>query len=562
MDYEKAYKDALERARKMMDSKRSVVICKQALETIFPELRESEDSKNKHSNYMVSGVELIAEERERQINKEGFNWRHDDSHDCHQLSDAAIVYAAPAPLRYQVMNWWPWDKKWLKEDTSFTTAGRIKELTKAGALIAAEIDRLQRTIADASEQKESEDERIRKFFAELATDACGGPGQEYYEELGLNYDKVMGWLEKQKEPTEYVFRPLAGIDITIAAEQAIRRAMEGDHLVLAFNGVYLPVREYNSAKELVDEYYAHLEKQKEDKEELVYRMNGLMQEYIKEGKDEEEQEHRMKCYKLFWDALEDSEFFKKQKEQESEDEECTDFTIYHPIKNGKGEYECIPYSFYGSLTSFSEDKDLIDFLRTCFYTIEECNEWIERQKEQKLIEFKENDERRQEIKVTEIIESLIRIYGRTQGEWIGGYDMDTLIHWVRTAFDCLNKQNIQQEQKPVEWSEGNKQWLDAIIKDYEDSLSGDEDHDPAIQIKINLLKSLRPQPIQIKEAYKDGFQTARHVTALTFMNHIDENRPEGKMGLSNAECEDIDKAFKENDWAKILQYAKKYGKQN
>lgn len=74
-------------------------------------------------------------------------------------------------------------------------------------------------------------------------------------------------------------------------------------------------------------------------------------------------------------------YIKKQKEQNGKDEECTDFTIYHPLKNGKGEYECIPYSFYGSLTSFSEDKDLIDFLRTCFYTEEECNEWIEQQKE-------------------------------------------------------------------------------------------------------------------------------------------------------------------------------------
>ena len=72
-----------------------------------------------------------------------------------------------------------------------------------------------------------------------------------------------------------------------------------------------------------------------------------------------------------------------QKEQNGEDEECTDFTIYHPLKNGKGEYECIPYSFYGPLTSFSEDKDLIDFLRTCFYTEEECNEWIKQQQEQK-----------------------------------------------------------------------------------------------------------------------------------------------------------------------------------
>ena len=79
----------------------------------------------------------------------------------------------------------------------------------------------------------------------------------------------------------------------------------------------------------------------------------------------------------------------KQKEQEHDE---GDFTIYHPRKNGKGEYECIPYSFYGSLTSFSEDKDLIDFLRTCFYTKEECNEWIEQQKEQKPAEWSEEDE--------------------------------------------------------------------------------------------------------------------------------------------------------------------------
>lgn len=85
------------------------------------------------------------------------------------------------------------------------------------------------------------------------------------------------------------------------------------------------------------------------------------------------------------------DWLEKQKEQNGEDEECTDFTIYHPLKNGKGKYECIPYSFYGSLTSFSEDKDLIDFLRTCFYTEEDCNEWIEQQKEQKPAWSKEDD---------------------------------------------------------------------------------------------------------------------------------------------------------------------------
>ncbi len=63
------------------------------------------------------------------------------------------------------------------------------------------------------------------------------------------------------------------------------------------------------------ECLAYLEKQKENKDELVYRLNGLMQDYIKEGKDDEEKEHRLKCYQLFWDALEDTNF--DQKEQKS-----------------------------------------------------------------------------------------------------------------------------------------------------------------------------------------------------------------------------------------------------
>ena len=64
-----------------------------------------------------------------------------------------------------------------------------------------------------------------------------------------------------------------------------------------------------------DNMLAYLERQKEQKEELVYRLNGLMQEYINESKDEAEQEHRFKCYKLFWDALEDMSYFDEQKEQ-------------------------------------------------------------------------------------------------------------------------------------------------------------------------------------------------------------------------------------------------------
>ena len=89
-----------------------------------------------------------------------------------------------------------------------------------------------------------------------------------------------------------------------------------------------------------------------------------------------------------WEAKEMLAWLEKKKnEQENNDD---DFTIYHPLKNGKGEYECIPYSFYGSLVSFSEDKDLIDFLHTCFYTQEECEEWIRNHNKQEWSEEDEN----------------------------------------------------------------------------------------------------------------------------------------------------------------------------
>lgn len=96
------------------------------------------------------------------------------------------------------------------------------------------------------------------------------------------------------------------------------------------------------------------------------------------------------------------------------DEEDDDFIIYHPLKNGKGEYECISYSFYGSLTSFSEDKDLIDFLRTCFYTEEECNEWIEQQKEQKQGEQKSDwseEETKDLVHILKVLDDCY-IYGK------------------------------------------------------------------------------------------------------------------------------------------------------
>ena len=95
---------------------------------------------------MKSGIELIAEERARQIREEGFYSEQDDQYVMEELASAASCYATPHnwrpfPVRQdgQAPLIWPWSPKWWKPGED-----RIKELQKAGALIAAEIDRIQR----------------------------------------------------------------------------------------------------------------------------------------------------------------------------------------------------------------------------------------------------------------------------------------------------------------------------------------------------------------------------------------------------------------------------------
>ncbi len=94
---------------------------------------------------MKTGIELITEERQRQIEKEGWTSGHDDLNINGELAIAASIYSNTEGNRElygadETPVGWPWDKRWWKP----TPDNRIKELTKAGALIAAEIDRLQR----------------------------------------------------------------------------------------------------------------------------------------------------------------------------------------------------------------------------------------------------------------------------------------------------------------------------------------------------------------------------------------------------------------------------------
>lgn len=125
------------------------------------------------ANHIVdtkSGLGLIFTERCRQIDKEGWTDEHDDEHTDGSLALAAVCYASPVKL-YEMGEraggptfFDPWPRSWdqihdkrfgygerkenpgnmVPDPITYTDEERLDLLIKAGALIAAEIDRLHR----------------------------------------------------------------------------------------------------------------------------------------------------------------------------------------------------------------------------------------------------------------------------------------------------------------------------------------------------------------------------------------------------------------------------------
>lgn len=92
----------------------------------------------------MKAIELILAERGKQIAK-GYTSEHDDTHNEGQLAMAAVNYACTSRNRMYVRSLYPWDaNEYFHPDKTGTIDGRIKDLAKAGALIVAEIERLNR----------------------------------------------------------------------------------------------------------------------------------------------------------------------------------------------------------------------------------------------------------------------------------------------------------------------------------------------------------------------------------------------------------------------------------
>ena len=89
----------------------------------------------------AKGADLIRDERRRQQEVEGYDAIHDRHHTPQVLCRAAIGYALhedPSKLVADAAaNLWPWSNEfWKPKD-------HLRNLVRAGALIAAAIDRLQ-----------------------------------------------------------------------------------------------------------------------------------------------------------------------------------------------------------------------------------------------------------------------------------------------------------------------------------------------------------------------------------------------------------------------------------
>ncbi|MDU4154982.1 MAG: hypothetical protein E7H83_26000 [Enterobacteriaceae bacterium] len=90
----------------------------------------------------------IINERQRQQSVEGWTPEHDDEHRTGELARAAVCYASHAgnPHNKNMVDYqktfsparWPWSQDWWKPTNP------RRDLVKAGALIAAEIERLDR----------------------------------------------------------------------------------------------------------------------------------------------------------------------------------------------------------------------------------------------------------------------------------------------------------------------------------------------------------------------------------------------------------------------------------
>lgn len=145
----------------------------------------------------VLAAELIWEERQRQVDVEGYSIEHDEHHGSLVLYAAAKVYAGDTDAR------WPWAPRFLKP------RGELRDLVRAGALLkAAEaVDLIENpwrvTVAENDFRQAVEDrETRRELLAEDRRDLLDQmgpvvgtrPGNPAWHELQDRIERKLAWI--------------------------------------------------------------------------------------------------------------------------------------------------------------------------------------------------------------------------------------------------------------------------------------------------------------------------------------------------------------------------------
>jgi len=99
---------------------------------------------------MMTGAELIAQERERQQMEEGYPPEWDLAHNESELAQFAACYCLVYHDPKNVAEHMPSDFTLKREAYPYPS---VKDLVRAGALIAAEIDRLNTVATNAEPTK-------------------------------------------------------------------------------------------------------------------------------------------------------------------------------------------------------------------------------------------------------------------------------------------------------------------------------------------------------------------------------------------------------------------------
>jgi hypothetical protein len=116
-----------------------------ASQMVHARLEINEESMEAPNPTTPAACDVLAERR-RQREQEGWTLGHDDVHEGGELAEAAMCYADPAAhCQLGIPHQWPWLGDWWKP------RDRRHNLVRAGALIIAEIERLDRATADSGE---------------------------------------------------------------------------------------------------------------------------------------------------------------------------------------------------------------------------------------------------------------------------------------------------------------------------------------------------------------------------------------------------------------------------